>query len=245
MFDLQKFAPAAYQAADVLDYMMVEEMGLTPPEIYEVCERDGRVYMVATFNPLALGRSLKAYEDPDVARRLRAALDGRPVAITKKTGTRYVILLAGELRLPAQVLFPGFGEPDVFRLGVGLRGPVELHARELKNALIGASQGAGKSNVQTLLIHQARAFGWKLFLADPDGHTFNPDVWNSIAACPVASSDQDMMIVLDRCFSEIADRVALFRQAAQGGIPPADIEAYNMSGQGQAQPLHRIALGIE
>ncbi len=238
---LQTLQPTAVKVAEVIEYMMIEEMGLTAPERYEMLERDGRYYLTASFNPLALGRSLKAYEDPDVARRLRAALGNLPVAITHKTGTHYVVLLSGSLSLPKTVEIPGFGERDVFRLGMGLRGEVALPAAQLKNVIIGAGQGAGKSNIQTLLVHQARAFGWKLFLSDPDGHTFNPDVWNGLAAAPVASSPGDLLEVLDRVFTEIADRVALFRAAARGGIPPADITAYNQIGT----PLPRMALVVD
>ena len=242
MMDAQKLYPVAEKIVRIVEYMLVEEMGLMPPERYEVVERDSRLYMTASFNPMALGRSLKGYENPDVARRLQTALGGIPVAITQKTGTHYVILLSGKLSLPKSIDFPGFGKPDVFRLGVGLHGEITLHANQMKNVIIGAGQGAGKSNIQTLLVHQARAFGWKLYLADPDGHTYNPDVWNGIAAAPVASSPQDMLLVLERIFEEIADRVALYRRAAQGSIPPEDIDAYNKVA---AEQLPRLLLSID
>lgn len=242
MINLQQFAPVAQQIAAVVDYMMVDEMGLMPPERYEVNERDDRVYLTALFNPLALGRSLKAYENPDVARRLRAALDGLPVAITKRTGTHYVILMSGKISLPKSALFPGFGDPDFFQLGIGLRGPVNLHANQLKNVMIGAAQGTGKSNVEALLVHQARQFRWKLFLADPDGHTFNPDVWNGIATAPVASSPADLLMVLELVAAELANRIALFRSVANGGVPPADLDAYNLVA---SEALPRIALSID
>lgn len=238
----QKFYPIVVKVTEVVDYMMTEEMGLMPPELYDVNERDGRVFLTASFNPLAIGRSLTAYEHPDVARRISQALDGHKVVITKKTGTRYVILLSGSISLPKRVEFPGFGERDVFRLGMGLRSEAKLHANQLRNVIIGAAQGAGKSNVLSLLIHQARVFGWKLYLADPDGHTFNPDMWNDLAAAPVASSPADLLKVLDRIAAELADRVALFRSVADRGIPPADIDAYN---QMASEPLPRIALVVD
>lgn len=244
MTDLQKLFPIAAKVAEVVEYMMVEEMGLMAPETYEVSERDDRVYIIASFNPLALGRSLKAYENPDVARRLKMALGGLPVTITRKTGTYYVVLLTGSLSLPRSIPFPGFGEPDTFRLGMGLKGEIKLHANHLKNVIIGAGQGAGKSNVQALLIHQARAFGWKLFLADPDGHTFNPDIWNGMAAAPVASSPADVLQVLDRIAAELADRVSLFRSVADRGIPPADIDAYNQMVD-SANRLPRLAFAVD
>ncbi|MFZ5856752.1 MAG: hypothetical protein ACOYZ6_07975 [Chloroflexota bacterium] len=241
MSDLQKFYPIVEKVAEVVDYMMVDEMGLMPPEQYDLNERGDRVYVTASFNPLALGRSLKAYENPDVARRLQSAMDGLPVTITRKTGTHYVILLNGKISLPRSVDFPGFGERDVFRLGIGLRGEIYVGAKRLQNVIIGAGQGAGKSNIQSLLVHQARAFGWRLYLADPDGHTFNPDVWNGIAASAVASSPADVLLLLDRIAGELSDRVALFRQAASGGIPPADLDAYNQ----ENDPLPRIAFAVD
>lgn len=242
MSDLQKIYPIATKVAEVVEYMMVEEMGLMPPEQYDVNERDDRIYIIASFNPMTLGRSLKAYENPDVARRLQAAMGGLPVTITRRTGTHYVILLTGKIGLPRSVDFPGFGERDIFRMGVGLRGEIAMPATRLQNVIIGAGQGAGKSNIQSLLVHQARAFGWKLYLADPDGHTFNPDIWNGIAAAPVASSPADLLLVLDRVVGELADRVALFRAAANGGVPPADLDAYNKVA-GEALP--RIGLSVD
>lgn len=238
----EKIYPAVVKVARLVDWLLLEELGLMAPEAYDVEERDGRVYMIATFNPLAIGRSLTAYEHPDVARRISQALDGHKVVITKKTGTRYVILLAGSVSLPKSVDFPGFGLRDTFRLGMGMKGEIELTAGQIKNVLIGAGQGAGKSVVQKLLVHQARAFGWKLYLADPDGHTFNPDIWNSLAAAPVASSPADLMQVLDRVHGELADRVAMFRNLAASGIPPVDLDAYN---QIASTPLPRIALDID
>jgi hypothetical protein len=240
--NLQKYYPVVVKVTEVVDYMMTEEMGLMPPEFYDVNERDGCVFLTVSFNPLAIGRSLAAYEHPDVARRISHALDGHKVVITKKTGTRYVILLSGSISLPERIEFPGFGERDVFRLGMGLRSEAKLHANQLKNVIIGAAQGAGKSNVLSLLIHQARAFGWTLYLADPDGHTFNPDVWNALAAAPVASSPANLLQILSRIAAELEDRIALFRAVADRGIPPADIDAYN---QVASEPLPRIALVVD
>jgi hypothetical protein len=70
---------------------------------------------------------------------------------------------------------------------VCLKGEIAPKASRLGNVIIGASQGAGKSNIEKLFAYQARQAGWKLYLCDPDGHTFNPDIWNHIAAAEVAS----------------------------------------------------------
>lgn len=243
MSSLQDYMPVAQKAANVIEYMMIEELGLVPPEKYELTGKDGRVYLVASFNPLDLGPALKPYENPDVARRLSRSLADLPVAITKRTGTRYVVLLTGRLKLPKSVNFPTGGmTPDMFRLGVGLKGEIHVKAQRLLNVIIGAGQGKGKSNIEKLFAYQARQFGWQLFLADPDGHTFNPDAWNSIAAAPVASSPNDLLILLERVAAELADRVVSFRSVANGGIPPADLDLYNAVA---AQHLPRIGLIID
>lgn len=153
-----------------------------------------------------------------------------------------MVLASGKLNLPKNTDFPGFSERDTFRLGVCLRGEVAPHADRLRNVIIGSNQGLGKSNILKLLVHQARFSGWKLYLCDPDGHTFNPDAWNPIAAAPVASSPEDLLIVMDRLYEEIASRAALYQAAAVDGISPADINEYNLRA---AEPLPRIALGVD
>lgn len=59
---------------------------------------------------------------------------------------------------------------------------------------------------------------------------------------PVAGSPNDLVEVLDRLHGEIADRAAMFRQIADGGIPPADLDAYNAIA---TQPLQRIMLIVD
>ena len=227
---------------EAIDTILIDQMGLMPPAQYDVSKREGRVYVTATFDPMMIGRNLKVYENPDTLRVIRKALGGLPVVFTQKTGFRYVVLASGKLNLPKNTDFPGFSERDTFRLGVCLRGEVAPHADRLRNVIIGSNQGLGKSNILKLLVHQARFSGWKLYLCDPDGHTFNPDAWNPIAAAPVASSPEDLLIVMDRLYEEIASRAALYQAAAVDGISPADINEYNLRA---AEPLPRIALGVD
>ena len=83
--------------------------------------------------------------------------------------------------------------------------------------------GSGKSTILDLLTYQMLVFGWRLYLADPQQHTFSPGLWNERIAMPVAGSHADMIKVLHAIESELATRVHLFQQAAQGGRPPKDI----------------------
>jgi hypothetical protein len=151
------------------------------------------------------------------------------------------VLFGTKPSLPKRVDFPGFGERHVYRLGVGLHGEVSMQARLMKNVIIGAGQEQGKSNVLRLITHQARSFGDLLYLADSQSHTFNPDVWNGIAAHPVASSVDELLKLLAALKGALEDRSAQFRAAANGGIPPADLDAYNMI----ASPLPRILFAID
>lgn len=238
------FVMQVERAAETVDAVLADQMGLMPPAQYDVVKRDGRVYIIASFDPMTIGRHLRVYQHQDTLRVISNALGGLDVVWTQRTGFRMVILVSGKLRLPRNVEFPGFSGDDTFRLGVCLKGEVAPKAsRRLGNVIIGANQGAGKSNVEKLLAYQARQAGWLLYLCDPDGHTFNPDIWDKIAAMPVASSPNDLVEVLDRIHGEIADRAALFRQIADGGIPPADLDAYNAIAQGN--PLPRMMLGID
>lgn len=246
MTSLSTFLPQAEQVASVIDDLMIDELGLMAPATYELTARDKRLYLIASYDPLMLGRSLKAYENPEIARRLRSALK-MPVQITRETGTRYVVLMYGTLSLPKSVPFPsGYLVPNIFRLGVGLKGEIALQARHLRNVMIGAGQGAGKSNVLDLLSYQMGIFGWELYLADPQSHTFNPDVWNAIASMSVAGSHADMLKVIDALESEMADRIQKFRMAALDGVIPADVDDYNMkSPEHGGSPLARIGFLID
>lgn len=236
------FAMRIEQAAETVDAVLADQMGLTPPEQYDVVKRDGRVYVIASFDPMSIGRQLKVYQHPDTLRVISKALGSMPIVWTQRTGFRMVILASGKLHLPRVTEFPSFSGDETFRLGVCLKGEVAPKASRLGNVIIGANQGAGKSNVEKLMAYQARQAGWKLYLCDPDGHTFNPDIWDKIAVMPVASSPNDLLEVLDKLHGEIADRAALFRAIASGGIPPADLDAYNAI---STSPLPRMMLIVD
>jgi hypothetical protein len=235
--NLEALLPQANEIAGIIDDLMIDELGLMAPMAYELKTRDKRIYLVGHYDPLMMGRSLKAYENPEIERRLRNAI-GKPVHINKNTGTRYIVLMHGSISLPKSATFPvGSFTPAVFKLGIGAKGEVTLHARDMLNVMIGAAQGSGKSTILDLLTYQMVLFGWQLYLADPQQHTFSPGLWNDRIAMPVAGSHADMIKVLNAIESELATRVHLFQQAAQGGRPPKDIDAYNTLG---IEPLPRI-----
>jgi hypothetical protein len=248
MIDIQSYSKHAHLAARVIQQVMMNNLGLMPPTEYTLTTHNGNVWLVAAMDTLALNGRLEAYENPNVAHQLSTALSAAfgakqaiPVITANHTGLRYCMLFGKKPSLPKRVDFPGFADRDIFRLGVGLRGEVSLQARLMKNVIIGAAQEQGKSNILRLIAHQARSFGWSLYLADSQAHTFNPDVWNGISAHPVAGTVDELLKLLASLKGALEDRSAQFRAAANGGIPPADLDAYNLI----ATPMPRILFAID
>jgi hypothetical protein len=122
-----------------------------------------------------------------------------------------------------------------------VHGEIQIPVTRFQNGMIGAGPGSGKSTILEMLIYQMRAWDWKLYLADPQSHTFNPDTWNSIASMPVAGSHSDMLKLISAVEDELATRANLFRLSTLDGRLPADIDEYNrtapMTG---ATPLPRL-----
>lgn len=249
MTDLKSYLKHAQIAARVIQQVMMNDLGLMPPVDYTLTEHNGNVWLVAAMDTLSLGGRLESYEHPNVAHQLSTALSAAfgvrlpiPVITANHTGLRYCMLFGKRPTLPKLAQFPGFGVRDMFRLGVGLHGEINLAARLMKNVIVGAAQEQGKSNILRLIAHQARAFGWSLYLADSQAHTFNPEAWNAISSHPVASSVDDLLTLLASLEAALEDRSAQFRAVASGGISPADIDAYN----GVASlPLPRILFAID
>ncbi len=213
-------------AAQIIQHVLVNELNLAAPVQFVLTERSGLIWLIAIMDPLHLGKSIEAYNSPKTLHHLSTALRGVYVGLANHTGLRYGVLLSARPRLPKLVDFPGF-ERDALRLGVSLRYELRLQADEIGNAIISGPPGQGKSNLLKLLAHQMRMSGWKLYLADPQGHTFNPDVWSGLAAAPVAGSLDEVRGLLERLEAERIDRQAMFRHVALDGIPPEDIAQYN------------------
>jgi hypothetical protein len=230
----------AQDIAEIIQRVMAEEMRLEPPSKYWMVQDGQFSWLIAVMDTQHLGGSIARYTHEGVRHQLSTAIGGLPVALSNSTGLRYGVLLSGRPQLPKMVEFPGIPtERDVIRFGVGLRGEVTLHAKKIVNMIVGGGQDSGKSTFLRMAAHTARLHGAKLYLADPMAHTFNPDVWNKLASLEVAGSRSDLLRLLVRMQAEVEERSVLFRQAADGGIPPEDIDAYNAS---QDQQLPRVWL---
>lgn len=230
----------AQKCAAAIDHVMVNELKLQGPSRYMLIEDGAFTWLLAVMDVQNLHGALNKYTNENLRHQLSTAVSGMPVALSNHSGLRYAVLLSGKPQLPRKIVFPGMADRDVIPFGVGLRGAVNLHARKIINLVIGGSQDSGKSTALRLLAHVNRMHGAKLYLADPVLHTFNPDAWNPLAAMPVASSKRELLAMIERLQAEVEERSILFRQAANGGITPEDVDAYNETGQGQVQSLPRV-----
>ena len=219
----------ATKSAEVIRHVLVDELKLEAPAQFGMVEDGQFHWMIAVMDKRNLRHPIARYTHEGVRHQLSTALDGLPVALSNSSGLRFGVLLSGRPQLPKSLTFPGMpGERDVIRFGVGLRGEVSLHAKKIINMIVCGGQDSGKSTLLRMMAYTARFHGAKLYLADSQEHTFNPDAWNPLAAMPVAGSRSALMTLLARMQAEAEERSVLFRQAAQGGVPPDDIDAYNV-----------------
>lgn len=237
---LTRYLPEAQHCAVVVVGVLTQR-GLRPAIQSLVLTEDKRlVWLVIFLDVSALDGRLEGYCSPEVVHHMQTALNGKHVFLSNSTGLRYMVLLSKPPALPADLLYPEEVEKGIFPLGQGFYGPVL--PRRLGNVLICGAPGSGKSNFELILAHTAHRNGSMLYLADPDGHTFNPDAWNAVACAPVAGSPDELMGLLELIEAEIARRKALFQTISDGGLPPADLEAYNRLA---TQPLPTITLIVD
>lgn len=224
----------AQKCAQVMCHILSEEMKLQYPQKFLFTEHGQFTWLLAVMDDLNLGGSMNKYIHESTLHRLSTALDGLPVLLSNHSGLRYAVLLSDKPRLPQSVDYPAsVNELDMFPLGAGLAGAIHAPAKQIVNMIVVGSQDSGKSMFLRALAHTARLHGSDLYLADPVQHTFNPDVWGKLAV--VAHNNGGFVAMLDRINQEIVSRSAIFRAAAEGGIPPADLEAYNKI-TGQSMP---------
>lgn len=236
----------AEEIARAIDHVMLDELKLQPPVKYQLLRDGNFILVLAVMDEKNLRGSIRRYTNEDLIHQLSTAVSGLPVVLSNHSGVRYAVSITGKPRLPKMVEFPSSPTAvfptreagNLFPLGISLRGAVNLQASKMMNLLICGSQDSGKSMTLRLLAHVARLQGSRLYLVDPVAHTFNPDVWNKLSAAPVAGTKGDLLGVLKQVEAEIDVRVALFRAAAVGGIPPEDLDEYNKF----QEPLPRIHL---
>ena len=226
MYNPSDYLPEANRSVNIITDVL-RQRNLAPSFSEHVVT--GRGDLVVMFSSLDLQNiqgGLEAYLSQDLMHHLSTALGGKYLLTSNHTGLRYVTLLSKPPELPTRLIFPQEKPPaQIYELGVDLYGPIRT--RLLRNFMVAGEPGSGKSNFLLCLMLIALLHGTLLFLADPDGHTFNPDVWDSLAAASVAQSAAELRKLLELIEAEIARRAALYRSAARNGQPPADLDAYN------------------
>jgi hypothetical protein len=215
MENLTNYESRAKVVTQIIQHVMVDELKLMPPKDYLLTEHKGLVWLMGKIDVLSLGRNIEVYADKKTVHHISAALRG------------------------VYVGFAGHTDPYYVRIGVSLRDEIRLSGDELQNTIIAGPPGGGKSNLLKLLGHTMRAGGWKLYLADPQAHTFNPDIWNGLAAVPVAGSLDEVRTLLAQMDAERLNRQAQFRAVSRGGVSPENLAAYNAIA---SEPLPRFAL---
>jgi len=231
-------AEAKYCARQVLQALA--QRGLNAPAAFYLTERSSLVWLAVILDLAQLEGKLETYASPDTLHQVSTLLRGKQVFLSNSSGLRYLILLSPVPSLPKQIDFPIAFERNALPLGVSLAGPATLPGS--RNMLLCGEPGSGKSTLLESILYAARRHGWMLYFADPDGHTFNPDLLNRLAAQPVAQSPGELQALLEKIEAELLRRQALFRSAAHNGLPPADINAYNLAA---GQPLARMLLLVD
>jgi uncharacterized membrane protein len=194
---------------------------------FVVTEHEEHIILFAVLDELHLGEPVSLYLSEDVLHQISTLTRGKRVAASNHNGARYAVLLSAPPVLPKTTAFPDALERDVFPLGMGRRGPIQLHAERLLNILVGGASRSGKSNFELGLAYTALHNGYQLYLADPQEITFSNN-WNSLCATPVASSKADFIRLLETLQQEMTRRGVLFKSVTKpGGLQVQKIEEYN------------------
>ncbi len=202
----------------------------------------GMIWLLAILDKHRIAK-MEPYIHPQTLHQIRTMVDGRPTLLSNTTGLRYAILLAGQRVLPASIPFPNDLPQERYPLGETFDGPLVVSWQSIRNVLVTGVQGAGKSAFLLGAANLALRQGAVLYLADPELHTFNPDLWNRYAALPVAADEAGFQGLLQHLSQEIERRSALFRTMAAGERPPENLVAYNQLAANQGLPtLPRLLL---
>jgi hypothetical protein len=209
---------------------------------FVVTEHEEHVILFAVLDELHLGEPVSLYLSEDVLHQISTLTRGKRVAASNHNGARYAVLLSAPPALPKTTAFPVALDRDIFPLGMGRRGPIQLHAERLLNILVGGASRSGKSNFELGLAYTALHNGYQLYLADPQEITFSTN-WNSLCAAPVASSKADFVKLLEALQQEMVRRGELFKSVTKpGGLQVQKIEEYNRL---VPQPLPRAFLIVD
>lgn len=194
--------------------------------------RNGQRYLIAVIDEehalLANKGTLSKFHDWRLTHDIETLMGGHRIVFDNHSGLRFIVPLNKAARVPSQAALPDGVEHNTLPIGVGMKGPAHIHARDYISGLITGAQGSGKSTHLKALAFSALRHGWSLYLADARGHTFNPDTWNALTAAPMARSEEELLIVAEALEAELKHREELFRAMAEHTVlMPEDLEEYN------------------
>jgi hypothetical protein len=222
---LKQYYKIAVKIAEVVDYVMLNELGVYPPENYDLDNVGERVALGASFNPMQMGRSLNVYESEATARRLSDALDGLPVVITRKQGLRYIIPLNGRPQLPRMAELPENSRSGIVSIGVRHNGKtIAKPWKMIGHTMAAGKTRSGKSAFLRLMAYQALRDDFLLAISDNDLTTF-PMLTNHPALfAPIATDPFLSYALIEKVNAECDSRAVQFKSMA--GYPET-LDEYN------------------
>jgi hypothetical protein len=237
--NLDQYYSIAEKVAEVVDYIMLNELRVYPPEQYILDNVGERVALGATFNPMQMGKSLSIYESNDTARRLSDALGGLPVVITRKQGLRYIVLLNGKPEFTKLVALPTETKRGWVSIGVMYNGKAVAKPWKLiGHIMVVGKTRSGKSTALRLLAFQALRDGFQLAIADNDRATFPMLKDHPALIAPIAPDAETAFALIERISAECDLRAKLFE--SMPGYPET-LDEYNQmaaaNGRETLQPL--------
>ena len=136
----------------------------------------------------------------------------RRVVLSNHSGVRIAILISKleKSYLPKNIAFLGWRK-GILQVGVRPGGKL-LYIRweDLGHLLVAGMTQAGKSNFLRSITIQARAEGFKLLLADPDGRTFSFVENDPQLLAPVANTLETCRSIVEAALQEISRRAGCF-----------------------------------
>ena len=222
---LKQYYEIAVKIAEVVDYVMLNELGVYPPERYDLDNAGERVALGASFNPMQMGRSLSVYESDATARRLSDALDGLPVVITRKQGLMYIIPLNGRPQLPRMVELPENSRSGIVSIGVRHNGKtIAKPWSVIGHTMAAGKTRSGKSAFLRLMAYQALRDDFLLAISDNDLTTFPMLNGHPALFAPIATDPFLSYALIEKVNAECDSRAMQFK-SMQGY--PETLEEYN------------------
>jgi hypothetical protein len=208
--------------------------------LYEY-EPTGNVWFVAELDVKQIDK-LERYCDRQLLHQISTTLKGLTVLISNHIGLSYVVLLSTPTRLKQVVEFPQEYDKQTIPLGVTRKNPVHPRPEDLRNVLLAGATRSGKSNLLLQMAYTAWVSGHHIALADPQLNTFTKN-WHPLSFGPIASTDEDLIKLLQMVQAEATKRLGLLHSCTTGsGLIATKIEEYN---QNTPVPMPRLFIFID